>query len=254
MLKDNIIITYYHQFVVTEFNGWYYEGKLYKAGEVINLTKKDFEILSKDISLIPIGKLRNDITNDLNTFDTIQDKKLYIEKVKAKFEFEEPYENKVEPWENANNEFINWIIEIENNYNKILSLKSIIKKPIIPNIEKLTKFNEIKWKSNDSDLYYLIHNIPLTQIQKDNLKKLVKDYFIDKYEKPFKNKKLTQAINNVIITNNNKSEKSYLIDEVLNSSLMNKEINLEKLVCNLTKHSFINQEHKENFIEVLKSL
>lgn len=78
---------------------------------------------------------------------------------------------------------------------------------------------KIQWRGNDTDLFYLLNELEkngfLSDIDKKNFIKLIEKYFIDCKGKQFKNKNITQAMNNLFINKENKSRNSSKIDKMI---------------------------------------
>ncbi|MBI5403370.1 MAG: hypothetical protein HY959_08195 [Ignavibacteriae bacterium] len=116
---------------------------------------------------------------------------------------------------------------------------------------------KIKWYSNDSDLYYLIKKFKkISDVCKENVKEFVRINFISWKNIPYRDKNITQGINNLLnnAKSNQKSKKGKLIDEIFDDAFSDKKINIEKLTEGLIKESFISKEQKDLFLTLKNSI
>ena len=96
-------------------------------------------------------------------------------------------------------------------------------------------------------MYYIINKLNFQDSNRSIFIQFIKDNFIDKKNKPFKNKYITQGINNLLDnkTLNKKSLLGYDIDEIINESYTNKKLDFKKLMNNLLEKNYIRQSDKE---------
>lgn len=120
--------------------------------------------------------------------------------------------------------------------------------------KKISKYC-IKWLQNDNELYYLVKNLKL-DLRKENLFfDFIKNHFIDKRGKPYKEKNITQGISDMV--NNIKyfksSEKGKFLNKIIDNSFKNDELSFDILLNELVSKNFITRKDSTN-INPLKAL
>jgi len=89
-------------------------------------------------------------------------------------------------------------------------MKKQIKKKPKSNIQ--INIQKIQWRTDDTELYYLLDLLQNTgyinEIDKKGFVKLIQEYFIDKNGKSFKDKDIDQAMSNIKYTNKSKKPRN----------------------------------------------
>lgn len=125
----NIILTFKGPYVVNEIGGWIIDNNKHEVGQVVHLTKNEYEEYRKHVSIIPQGELMKGITKELHRLDTLDDKIDYLNKVKAKYEFDKGYPT-------GNNNFIDWVNEKLEKYYKLKGKRTIANKSELSVIDR----------------------------------------------------------------------------------------------------------------------
>lgn len=128
------------------------------------------------------------------------------------------------------------------------------------NNNESTKVKEIiQWQTYSSDLFYWVQSYKKEQIKFENIKKLVKENFNNQNGKPFKEfaeNYIDQAISNLLNNTKSKGKSKHgeIIDKIISISDNEIKIKNEIIAFHFVKNKFIDESHKQIFIELFKDI
>ncbi len=137
-LAGNIELTFKFQYVVNEIGGWIIGSDKHFCGQIVALTESEFKNYRKYVSIVSYGELMKGITNDLQQLDTFEKKIEYMNKVKAKYEFDKAYPT-------GDNTFIDYINERLEKYYELLDSQINRKASVTPQSEKSENKTNTIW-------------------------------------------------------------------------------------------------------------